>query len=200
MFTVKSPKLLIGLRKTPGHQKRPLLQPRPLLQLQRRLQLPPQQLQPLRLPQPRPQLQLPPQLRRQLPLRPLPPPSLQFGANGVYGKAVVSTVVKKVELNFDSENVFKAIALAIVPIHNRVTFVRVLNGAYGVNGDLALSLVKLVQDFEFANVKMHPIIPMVVEKVTSLTMNHATKEHVLQLQQQRRLQRQRQQSQRPKLQ
>ena len=198
MFTVKSPKLLIGLRKTPGHQKRPLLQPRPLLQLQRRLQLPPQQLQPLRLPQPRPQLQLPPQLRRQLPLRPLP--SLQFGANGVIGKAAVSTVVKKVELNFDSENVFKAIALAIVPIHNRVTFVRVLNGAYGVNGDLALSLVKLVQDFEFANVKMHPIIPMVVEKVTSLTMNHATKEHVLQLQQQRRLQRQRQQSQRPKLQ
>ena len=94
------------------------------------------------------------------------------------GKDAVNIVAKKAELSFDSENVSRAIALAIVPIHVHVTSAHVLNGVSGASGVLVLSLVKLAPDFVSANVKMLPIILTVAVKTTSLTINHVTKDHV----------------------
>merc|ERR1712176_566620 len=134
------------------------------------------------------QLPLQQQLQRQLPL-----PFSQFGVNGANGKVAVNIAAKMVELNFDSENVFKESALGTVLIHNHVTSDHVPNGASGVSGVLVLPHVKLVPNSEFVNVKMHHTIPTAVEKVMSLIMLLVTKENVQQPRQQ--LQRLQQQSQ-----
>ena len=163
MSTVKSLKLLTGLKTISVLLKLPHLPPQqlqqqprqqlPLQQLLRRLQQPPPQRQPVQQP-------LQQQLQRQL-----PQPFLQFGANGVSGKVAVNIVAKMVEFNFDSGNVSKASALGTVPILNHVTFDHVPNGVSGVSGVLVRPHVKLVPSLESVNVKTLLIIPTAVVKV-----------------------------------
>jgi len=161
--TVKSLKLLTGLKRILVLLKLPHQPPQQQLQ-QPRQQLPPQQLL-RRLQQPPPQRQPVQQPLQQQLQRQLPQPFLQFGANGVSGKVAVNTVAKLVEFNYDSENVLKANAPGTVPIHNHVTFDHVPNGASGVSGVLALPHVKLVPSLESVNVKTLLIIPTAVVKV-----------------------------------
>ena len=163
MSTVKSLKLLTGLKTISVLLKLPH-QPPQQLQQQQRQQLPLQQLL-RRLQQQPPQRQPAQQPLQQQLQRQLPQPFSQFGANGVSGKVAVNIVAKMVEFNFDSENVSKAHAPGTVLIHNHVTFDHVPNGASGVNGVHALSHVKLVPSSESVNVKMLLITLTAVVKV-----------------------------------